>query len=162
VSCGFLLKLLRAACLLESGESYRDNLVKRIGAQLDGASVADLLIPASSGEDCLYNVDLIMAIVGQFMSHHGDTGKLTFEDDDEIVEVENFASVSITSKLAVAKLIDEYLGEIAKDPNLPVSKFIELAEMVSASSRQMHDGLYHAIDMYLKVILTYVCLAIFT
>uniref|UniRef100_A0ACD5X651 Uncharacterized protein n=1 Tax=Avena sativa TaxID=4498 RepID=A0ACD5X651_AVESA len=150
VSCGFLLKLLRAACLLESGESYRDNLVKRIGVQLDGASVADLLIPATSGENCLYNVDLIMAIVGQFMSHHSDNGKLTFEEDDEIVEVENFASVSSTSKLAVAKLIDEYLGEIAKDPNLPVSKFIELAEMVSASSRQTHDGLYHAIDMYLK------------
>uniref|UniRef100_A0ACD6A3A0 Uncharacterized protein n=1 Tax=Avena sativa TaxID=4498 RepID=A0ACD6A3A0_AVESA len=150
VSCGFLLKLLRAACLLESGESYRDSLVKRIGVQLDGASVLDLLIPATSGENCLYNVDLIMAIVGRFMSHHSDNGKLTFEEDDEIVEVENFASVSSTSKLAVAKLIDEYLGEIAKDPNLPVSKFIELAEMVSASSRQTHDGLYHAIDMYLK------------
>ena len=152
VSCGFLLKLLRAACLLESGESYRDNLVKRIGAQLDGASVADLLIPATSDENCLYDIDLIMAIVEQFMSHHSDNGKLTFEEDDEIVEVENFASVSSTSKLAVAKLIDEYLGEIAKDPNLPVSKLIELAEMVSASSRQTHDGLYHAIDMYLKVI----------
>ncbi|XP_047091600.1 BTB/POZ domain-containing protein NPY4-like [Lolium rigidum] len=150
VSCGFLLKLLRAACLLESGESYRDNLVKRIGTQLDGASVVDLLIPAASGENCLYNVDLIMAIVEQFMSHHSDNGKLSFQDDDEIVEVENFASVSITSKLAVAKLIDEYLGEIAKDPNLPISKFIELAEMVSAISRQTHDGLYHAIDMYLK------------
>ncbi|VAI02542.1 unnamed protein product [Triticum turgidum subsp. durum] len=144
------IKLLNAACLLESGESYRDNLVKRIGTQLDGASVADLLIPATSGENGVYNVDLIMAIVEQFMSHHSDNGKMTFQDDDEIVEVEKFASVSSTSKLAVAKLIDEYLGEIAKDPNLPVLKFIALAEMVSASSRQMHDELYHAIDMYLK------------
>ncbi|VAH94279.1 unnamed protein product [Triticum turgidum subsp. durum] len=150
VSCGFLLKLLNAACLLESGESYRDNLVKRIGTQLDGASVPDLLIPATSAENGVYNVDLIMAIVEQFMSHHSDNGKMTFQDDDEIVEVEKFASVSSTSKLAVAKLIDEYLGEIAKDPNLPVLKFIALAEMVSASSRQMHDELYHAIDMYLK------------
>ncbi|KAF7052702.1 hypothetical protein CFC21_060765 [Triticum aestivum] len=150
VSCGFLLKLLNAACLLESGEFYRDNLVKRIGTQLDGASVADLLIPATSAENGVYNVDLIMAIVEQFMSHHSDNGKMTFQDDDEIVEVEKFASVSSTSKLAVAKLVDEYLGEIAKDPNLPVLKFIALAEMVSASSRQMHDELYHAIDMYLK------------
>ncbi|KAM3294018.1 hypothetical protein ACQJBY_037112 [Aegilops geniculata] len=152
VSCGFLLKLLNAACLLESGESYRDNLVRRIGTQLDGASVADLLIPATSAENGVYNVDLIMAIVEQFMSHHSDNGKMAFQDDDEIVEVEKFASVSSTSKLAVAKLIDEYLGEIAKDPNLPVLKFIALAEMVSASSRQMHDELYHAIDMYLKAI----------
>ncbi|KAF7052701.1 hypothetical protein CFC21_060765 [Triticum aestivum] len=144
------IKLLNAACLLESGEFYRDNLVKRIGTQLDGASVADLLIPATSAENGVYNVDLIMAIVEQFMSHHSDNGKMTFQDDDEIVEVEKFASVSSTSKLAVAKLVDEYLGEIAKDPNLPVLKFIALAEMVSASSRQMHDELYHAIDMYLK------------
>ncbi|KAI4997926.1 hypothetical protein ZWY2020_053268 [Hordeum vulgare] len=150
VSCGFLLKLLNAACLLESGESYRNNLVKRIGTQLDGASVTDLLIPATSAETGVYNVDLIIAIVEQFMSHHSDNGKMTFQDDDEIVEVEKFASVSSTSKLTVAKLIDEYLGEIAKDPNLPVLKFIALAEMVSALSRQMHDGLYHAIDMYLK------------
>lgn len=151
VSCGFLLKLLRAACLLGSGESYRDNLVKRIGMQLDGASVAELLMPATSGENTVYNVDLIMVIVEEFMSYHRENGKMTFQDDDEeIMEVKNFASVSSMSMLAVAKLIDEYLGEIAKDPSLPLSKFIALAEMVSASSRQMHDELYHAIDLYLK------------
>jgi hypothetical protein len=52
----------------------------------------------------------------------------------------------------VAKLIDGYLAEIAKDPNLPLLKFVELAEMVSGISRPAHDALYRAVDMYLKVI----------
>uniref|UniRef100_A0A0D9VWC2 NPH3 domain-containing protein n=1 Tax=Leersia perrieri TaxID=77586 RepID=A0A0D9VWC2_9ORYZ len=150
VSSGFLLKLLRAACLLEAEEYYHNILIKRIGTQLDGASVSDLLIPANTSENMLYNVDLIIAIVEEFISQHSDTGKMNFEDDEEIVEVDNHTSVSSTSNLAVANLIDGYLAEIAKDANLPLSKFIALAEMVLPASRKMHDGLYRAIDMYLK------------
>lgn len=150
VSCSFLLKLLRAACLLESGESHRINLIKRIGTQLDGASVSDLLIPGNVDENSMYNIDLIMEIVEEFMLHNSDSGKAKFQDDEEIVEIENGTSVSSTSKLAVAKLIDGYLAEIAKDPNLPLSKLIGLAEMVSSLPRPTHDGLYRAIDMYLK------------
>ena len=52
--------------------------------------------------------------------------------------------------MAVAKLIDGYLAEIAKDPSLPFLKFVELAEMVSHISRPAHD-VYRAIDMFLKV-----------
>ena len=51
----------------------------------------------------------------------------------------------------VAKLIDGYLAEISKDANLTLSNFVDLAEMVSDISRPAHDGLYRAIDMYLKV-----------
>ncbi|XP_066361542.1 BTB/POZ domain-containing protein NPY4-like [Miscanthus floridulus] len=150
VSCGFLLKLLRAACLLESGESHRVNLIKRIGTQLDGASVADLLIPPNTDESNVYSIDLIMAIVEEFMLQNSDSVKEKIQDDEEIVEIENVTSVSSTSKLAVAKLIDGYLAEIAKDPNLPLPKLIALAEMVSSLPRPTHDGLYRAIDMYLK------------
>ncbi|CAD6205824.1 unnamed protein product [Miscanthus lutarioriparius] len=150
VSCGFLLKLLRAACLLESGESHRINLIKRIGTQLDGASVSDLLIPPNTDENNIYSIDLIMAIVEEFMLQNSDSVKEKIQDDEEIVEIENATSVSSTSKLAVAKLIDGYLAEIAKDPNLPLPKLIALAEMVSSLPRPSHDGLYRAIDMYLK------------
>ncbi|XP_066370816.1 BTB/POZ domain-containing protein NPY4-like [Miscanthus floridulus] len=150
VSCGFLLKLLRAACLLESGESHRVNLIKRIGTQLDGASVSDLLIPPNTDESNIYSIDLIMAIVEEFMLQNSDSVKEKIQDDEEIVEIENVTSVSSPSKLAVAMLIDGYLAEIAKDPNLPLPKLIELAEMVSSLPRPTHDGLYRAIDMYLK------------
>ncbi|XP_062202887.1 BTB/POZ domain-containing protein NPY4-like [Phragmites australis] len=153
VSCGLLLKLLRAACLLGSGETYRDELMKRIGARLDGASVSDLLIPADSNDDAMYNVDLVTAILEEFMLQHTDGSERKLQEDEETLDVTDnlITPVSSASKLAaVAKLIDGYLAEIAKDPSLPLTKFIALAESVPAASRPVHDALYRAIDMYLK------------
>ncbi|XP_051184269.1 phototropic-responsive NPH3 family protein NPY4 [Lolium perenne] len=157
VSCGFLLKLLRAVSLLGSDEAYRDGLVKRIGLQLDGASVSDLLIPASSDENAMYNVDLVSSILEEFMAQrHGDGGGVELRDDDEEYAMDSEShhlSSSVSggdSEWALAKLIDGYLAEIAKDTNLPLQKFIKIAEMVPLAARPAHDGIYRAIDMYLK------------
>ncbi|KAK1626907.1 hypothetical protein QYE76_001222 [Lolium multiflorum] len=154
VSCGFLLKLLRAVSLLGSDEAYRDGLVKRIGLQLDGASVSDLLIPASSDESAMYNVDLVSSILEEFMAQrHSDGSCPEFRNDDEAMDGESHhlpTFVSGDSERALVKLIDGYLAEIAKDPNLPLQKFIKIAEMVPLTARPAHDGLYRAIDMYLK------------
>ncbi|KAK6160538.1 hypothetical protein DH2020_003919 [Rehmannia glutinosa] len=57
---------------------------------------------------------------------------------------------SYTFKAMVVKPIDGYLAEIAKDHNLSLSMFMTTAEMVSKFSRPSHDGLYRAIDTYLK------------
>ena len=44
VSCSFLLNLLKAFILMDSGEVAKDELVRGIGQQLEEASVNDLLI----------------------------------------------------------------------------------------------------------------------
>ncbi|PKU75045.1 BTB/POZ domain-containing protein NPY2 [Dendrobium catenatum] len=119
VSCSFLLKLLKVESFLDCGENCKKELIKRIGYQLQDASVADLLIPAPK------------------------TSK-------ELQKSTSSASETSRSKVAVANLVDGYLAEVAKDPNLPLSKFIKLAEMASGSSRLSHNQLYHAIDMFLK------------
>lgn len=51
----------------------------------------------------------------------------------------------------VAKLLDSYLAEVARDRKLPLAKFQSLAEAVPDASRVSDDGLYKAIDTYLKV-----------
>ncbi|KAL6623507.1 hypothetical protein ACP70R_033386 [Stipagrostis hirtigluma subsp. patula] len=155
VSCGLLLKLLRATCLLGSGETYRDDLIKRISTQLDGASVPDLLIPADSNDDTMYNVDLITAMLEEFMLQHKDDSEATtLQEDEEAIDAADNMITSVSgispTMAAVAKLIDGYLAEIAKDPGLPLAKFIVLAESVPPASRPVHDALYRAIDMYLK------------
>ncbi|OEL36228.1 BTB/POZ domain-containing protein NPY2 [Dichanthelium oligosanthes] len=153
VSCGLLLKLLRSSCLLGSGESHRGDLIKRIGTQLDRASVSDLLIPANSSDDAMYNVDMVTAILEEFMLHHKDMSEPKLLEDDDAMDVADnlITSISGSSKLAVvAKLVDGCLSEIAKDPSLPLEKFIVLAESVPPASRPMHDSLYRAIDVYLK------------
>ncbi|PAN21585.1 hypothetical protein PAHAL_3G478400 [Panicum hallii] len=153
VSCGLLLKLLRASCLLGSGENYREDLIKRIGTQLDRASVSDLLLPADSSDDAMYNVDMVTSILEEFMLHHKDGSEPKLQEDDDTMDVADnlINSISISSKLgAVTKLIDAYLSEIAKDPGLPLEKFIALAESLPPASRPVHDALYRAIDVYLK------------
>ncbi|XP_020092645.1 BTB/POZ domain-containing protein NPY4-like isoform X1 [Ananas comosus] len=149
VQCGFLLGLLRAACMLGCGEMCKNDLIKRIGWQLEEASVGDLLVPSEVGECTIYNIDLITSIVNEFLMQNREAQNGP-SDNEKIREVQSPNFVSSSSKVAVGKLIDGYLAEIAKDPNLLLSKFVELAEMVSTASRPVHDGLYRAIDMYLK------------
>ncbi|KAM0937428.1 putative BTB/POZ domain, NPH3 domain, NPH3/RPT2-like family protein [Dioscorea sansibarensis] len=145
VSCSFLLKLLKAACLLDCGETTKRDLIKRIGRQLEEASVPDLLFPTSAGENTVYDVDMVLCIVEEFLVQENNN-----DHSKGLQDSRSSGIVAGTAKLAVSLLIDGYLAEIAKDPNLPLQKFIELAEMISAASRPVHDGLYRAIDIYLK------------
>ncbi|KAJ1397298.1 SKP1/BTB/POZ domain superfamily [Sesbania bispinosa] len=133
-SCRFLLKLLKAAIFVESGDRTKEELIKRIGQQLEEASVSDILICAPDGEATIYDNAEIESVGG-----------------GELEGIRKPGILSDASKLMVAKLIDGYLAEIAKDPNLPLSDFVNLAELVSSIARPAHDGLYRAIDIYLKV-----------
>ncbi|XP_039140180.1 BTB/POZ domain-containing protein NPY4-like [Dioscorea cayenensis subsp. rotundata] len=149
VSCSFLLKLLKAACLLDCGEVSKRGLIKRIGQQLEEASVPDLLIP-SPDEDTLYHVDIVMNIVEEFFMQENSSTHSSPHVSEEVQDIRSPGFVSTSAKVAVTRLVDGYLTEIAKDPNLPLSKFLDVAEMASGSSRPVHDALYCAIDMYLK------------
>ncbi|KAF5803364.1 putative NPH3 domain-containing protein [Helianthus annuus] len=94
----------------------KDILVKRIGQQLQNASVADLVD---------VDVDLVQELVKTFMmqdqvADHGD--------EHRFLEVK---FVDSGAKVKVAKLIDLYLAEIARNPDLLLLKFTDLADMVS-------------------------------
>lgn len=150
VSCSFLLKLLKAAMLLGCSENCVKELIRRTGQQLEEASVDDILIPAPEGGRTLYDVDLVLNVIEEFLMHEHNNDQSSLLISEEHQESRSCASVSGNSVLAVAKLIDGYLAEAAKDTNLPLLKFAELAEMIPGSSRPIHDGLYRAIDMFLK------------
>lgn len=149
VPCGFMLMLLKAAIMLECGEMGRKELIRRIGQHLEEATATDLLIRSPVGDMTMYDVDIVRDLVEEFvMQEH--SARADFHVDDEFQEIRSPVFVSDASKVMVAKLVDGYLAEVARDPNLPQSKFVDLAEMVSGFSRPSHDGLYRAIDMYLK------------
>ncbi|KAI3903272.1 hypothetical protein MKW98_031926 [Papaver atlanticum] len=148
VSCSFLLKLLKVATQLDCGENAKRELIKRIGLKLDEASVNDLLIPAPAGEAMMYDVDAVQSILAEFVMQ--EQNSIDSDLNDEVLEIRSPRFISEASKLIVVKLVDGYLAEIARDHHLPFSKFVNLAEMVSSFSRPTHDGLYRAIDMFLK------------
>lgn len=162
-SCSFLLKLLKAGMILGASVSTRMELAKRAGLQLDEASLSDLLIPSLSySNDALYDVDLVQTIVEHFMMqdqspptsprHSNDVyEKRRTRSSEHIDFVESRrSSATHSSKLRVAKVIDGYLAEIARDDHLALSKFMTLAGLIPDFARPVHDGLYRAIDIYLK------------
>ena len=81
----------------------------------------------------MYDTDLVQRVVEYFLMH---------EQQQLQQQAEN---------VGVSKLLDNYLAEVARDPNLSITKFQVLAELLPENARMCHDGLYRAIDIYLKV-----------
>ncbi|KAE8713199.1 Laccase 11 [Hibiscus syriacus] len=71
---------------------------------------------------------------------------------DNIVEEEQLmnGSDSLGPLTMVARLIDGFLAEVAQDVNFKLPKFEALAASIPDYARPLDDGLYHAIDIYLK------------
>ncbi|GFQ02115.1 BTB/POZ domain-containing protein at1g67900, partial [Phtheirospermum japonicum] len=145
VTCSFLLKLLKAANILRASSSSKMELARRVGLQLEEASVSDLLIPSLS-EETMYDVDIVITILEQFKLQ----GQSPPTSPARAKESRRSSSASHSSKLKVAKLVDGYLQKIAKEQNVGLSKFIAIAEAVPEFARLDHDDLYKAIDIYLK------------
>lgn len=143
--CRFLLGLLRVALILGVNQTCVDSLVRRIGMQLDLATLDGLLIPTYSDADALYNTDCVEQIIHHFISTESRTASISPSSFD----LETSPSSGPLRK--VAKLIDNYIAEVASDVNLKPTKIRSLAEAIPGSSRPLHDGLYRALDIYFKV-----------
>ncbi|KAL3620157.1 hypothetical protein CASFOL_035069 [Castilleja foliolosa] len=148
--CRFLLGLLRVGLILRFDDACRDCLEKRIGVQLEFATLDSLLIPSYSDSDTLYNSDCVERMVCYFVSSSSGTG-LTFTSSlSSSVDLETSSSPESGRSRRVAKLVDDYLAEIASDVNLKPGKVRSLAEALPESSRTLHDGMYRALDIYFK------------
>ncbi|XP_060174855.1 BTB/POZ domain-containing protein At5g48800-like [Lycium barbarum] len=150
IPLSFLFGLLRSAVMLDCTAACRLDLERRIGSQLDIATLDDILIPSfRHAGDTLFDVDTVHRILVNFSQQEGDS-------DDDMEDVSVFesdsptATPSQTALFKVSKLVDNYLAEIAPDANLKLNKFIAVAETLPAHARTVHDSLYRAIDVYLK------------
>jgi hypothetical protein len=139
VTGGFLLRLLRVAIYVGASSSTRAQLVRQAGSQLDEARAADLLIPLPSDPQA-YDIGAAEAVLEHFLAQFQRAAAAPDERRRMSDAMEK-----------VARVFDEYLRTIALDADFPVGKFIELAECLPDIARSDHDGLYHAIDTYLRV-----------
>ncbi|CAI9766854.1 unnamed protein product [Fraxinus pennsylvanica] len=145
MSVSFLSMLLRAAIYLETTVACRLDLEKRMASQLGQAVLDDLLIPSYSftGET-LFDVETVQRIMMNYIEYEMEGTKFGCDADEEYI------SPSPTGKERVTRLMENYLVEISSDRNLSVSKFIDLAELIPEQFRITEDGMYRAIDIFLK------------
>ncbi|XP_055803786.1 BTB/POZ domain-containing protein SR1IP1-like [Solanum dulcamara] len=143
LSVSFLSMLLRAAIYLETTIACRLDLEKRMALQLGQAVLDDLLIPSCSFTgDTLYDVETLQRIMMNFLDNEMEGNRLGDE--------EYHVSPSLSDMERVGKLMENYLAEISSDRNLSVTNFINLAEVIPEQARVTEDGMYRAIDIYLK------------
>ncbi|XP_038905473.1 BTB/POZ domain-containing protein DOT3 isoform X1 [Benincasa hispida] len=143
VSCKFLLQMLKMARLYSASAALISELEKRIGMVLEDANVIDILIPNCTNIDqgnlpntqeerTMHDIEVVQRLLEYYS---------LFEQQQQQHRIGNSN---------VCKLIDNYLAELARDPNLSITKFQTLANSLSENARHCHDGLYRAIDTYLK------------
>ncbi|KAK9067010.1 hypothetical protein SSX86_014334 [Deinandra increscens subsp. villosa] len=140
MSVSFVSMLLRAAIYLETTMACRLDLEKRIGLQLGQAVLDDILIPSFHFDgDTLFDVDTVQRIMMNYLEYglEGTRNK-------------DYVSSTQSDMEKVGKLMECYLAEIASDRNLSVSTFINLAEHIPEQAKVAEDGMYRAIDIYLK------------
>lgn len=162
VPISFLFSLLRCALACKSSADCRSQLESKIAGQLELATISDFLYPFKSGEDegggcgiSAVEVSCMRRIVNSFMSQQRSltdypSGTVSSHDAHAVPDENFYCAYSVS---AVAKVWDEYLAEVARDPSLTPAKFAELAEVVPSYARATHDHLYKAIHVYLKVCL---------
>ncbi|KAJ8749599.1 hypothetical protein K2173_026248 [Erythroxylum novogranatense] len=155
VPMAFLSSLLKTAIAASAPTSCRSDLERRIGLQLDQAILEDILIPANAhgnNHSTLYDTDSILRIFSIFLNlDEDDEEDNHMRDESEMVyDFDSPGSPKQSSILKVSKLLDNYLAEVALDSNLLPSKFIALAELLPDHARIVSDGLYRAVDIFLK------------
>ncbi|XP_029118340.1 BTB/POZ domain-containing protein At3g44820 isoform X1 [Elaeis guineensis] len=143
--CRYLLGLLRVGMILNVCQSCRDSLERRIGMQLELATLDGLLIPNFSDSDYLYDTDCVERIIHHFVSSQ--------ELNIALFSPSSFdpaTSPSSSPLIKVTKLIDSFLAEVAPDVNLKPKKMQSLLLVLPEALRSLDDGLYRALDIYFK------------
>ncbi|KAM0826177.1 hypothetical protein ACQ4PT_069054 [Festuca glaucescens] len=145
IACDFLLRLLRAGSMVGADAALLGDLEARAARRLDQASLGAVMIPAfgnggAAARDhhnratttTLLDVHLVLRLVRGFLREGAKAGG------------------GGAAAARVAKLVDAYLAEAALEAWLRPAEFEELARAVPAHARAADDGLYRAVDTYLK------------
>ncbi|CAL4918941.1 unnamed protein product [Urochloa decumbens] len=152
VTAKFLFALLRTAHILRASDAARAALERKAGTQLEQATLEDVLIPSYSGAaETLYDVDCVERVVRWFLAEAEDG----LASSSAAIEFQEAAGGEVSRRSAVAmvqvgKLVDSYLAEVASDANLKPAKFCDLALSLPDHARIYDDGVYRAVDIYLK------------
>lgn len=156
VPMAFLSSLLKTAITASASTSCRSDLERRMGLQLDQAILEDVLIPSIThgiNHSTMYDTESVVRIFSIFLNldEEDDEDNHLRDESEMMCDFDSPGSPKQSAILKVSKLLDNYLAEVALDTNLMPSKFIALAELLPDHARAVSDGLYRAVDIFLKV-----------
>ncbi|GAB4829680.1 hypothetical protein Ancab_019334 [Ancistrocladus abbreviatus] len=101
----------------------------------------------------MYDADVILRILSIFLNldEDEDDDNNQLKDESEMMyDLDSPNSLKQSSIVKVSKLLDNYLAEVALDLNLTASRFIAFAELLPDHARLVTNGLYRAVDIFLK------------
>ncbi|CAH9085466.1 unnamed protein product [Cuscuta epithymum] len=137
-----LLEMLKTAVESGASEECKDGLEDRIGKRLDEVTVQDLI---SLSE--LYNS----------AEKQGGGGGEKYDSKclKRLMKSYccNYRGSDVTGFVKVGEVMNEFLVEVSRNPELKMETFVSLAELSSTVSTAIHgcsDGLYRAMDVYLE------------
>ncbi|KAI3682899.1 hypothetical protein L1987_83256 [Smallanthus sonchifolius] len=130
-SCRSLLDAFGMSLSLNLRTNERSKLETFLGSRLDEFTINDLLVRGE--KKVAFDVDLVLRLIKHFLLERRINGLLVHQVKK------------------VGLLIDLFMLEVAPDRFLKPSKFLALAMALPDISRQSHDRLYNAINLYLEV-----------
>ena len=117
--------------------------------QFEQVSLEDILIPSYSyNVETLYDIDCIQWILQHCLYFDQQALESVQQGIEEGALI---ASHSLTPLTKIGKLVDAFLAKVAPDVNLKPGIFQSLADSMPNYARLYDDGLYRAIDVFLKV-----------
>uniref|UniRef100_A0A0E0FHU5 NPH3 domain-containing protein n=1 Tax=Oryza nivara TaxID=4536 RepID=A0A0E0FHU5_ORYNI len=150
---------VRTEAILRASDAACAALERKAATQLEHATLEDVLIPSYSGAtETLYDVDCVERVVRHFLAEEEDHGEAeastsaaaAITEEAPAPAATTLSRPSAVAMVHVGKLVDSYLAEIASDANLKPAKFCELVLALPDHARVYDDGVYRAVDIYLK------------
>ncbi|CAO2145382.1 unnamed protein product [Urochloa humidicola] len=150
-----LCRLLHAAVNTEASASTCRDLELRVAAVLDQATAGDLLgVALDAAGERVRNADTVRRVVAAFVERQKQQRQAESQGRrsrrSSLSDGRATSDETTTKMEKVARMVDEVAAEMATEETLGISAFVGVAGAVPREARACHDGVYRAVDIYLK------------
>ncbi|CAO2140642.1 unnamed protein product [Urochloa humidicola] len=155
IPAALLCRLLDAAVNTEASARTCRDLELRVAAVLDQATAGDLLgVALDAAGERVRNADTVRRVVAAFVERQQQQREAESQGRrsrrSSLSDGRATSDETTTKMEKVARMVDEVAAEMATEETLGISTFVGVAGAVPREARTCHDGVYRAVDIYLK------------
>ncbi|CAN6357414.1 unnamed protein product [Urochloa humidicola] len=155
IPAALLCRLLHAAVNTEASARTCRDLELRVAGVLDEATAGDLLgVALDAAGERVRNADTVRRVVAAFVERQQQQREAESQGRrsrrSSLSDGRATSDETTTKMEKVARMVDEVAAEMATEETLGISAFVGVAGAVPREARACHDGVYRAVDIYLK------------